>query len=1152
MSVSDRSDFRREVLLSHLQSVASASEGDAFSAVLSAADVAGTVSSSPSQQKLLTTVSVRPDGVAIITIDNPPVNALSALNVASIDASFQQASADPAVRAIVLTGAGQAAFVAGADISFLQEQQEKKLCPLSFIEYGNGVLNAIEKSTKPVVAALNGVTLGGGLELAMACHARVAAQNVVVGLPELKLGVIPGFGGTQRLPRLVGVAKACEMILTSKQVPAKEAAQIGLVDSVVATSVVDAAVALCNDFIRGQKPLRRALQLQIENKEVALADIAKARKLPVVKLPFHLAALNAIEAGVLTSPFTGGFAAEGNEFARCLHSPESRALVHFFFASRNSSKVPSSSNPNQFISVAKVSPKTCPVVGVVGGGLMGAGIATAALLAGFRVLVKEINPQLAEAGKQRIVQNLKGRKPVDIGKMLNVQTDWSGFEQCGVVIEAVLEIVDLKRKVFAEIEKVVSPSCILASNTSTISLRVIGENLTTNQKKRLVGLHFFSPAHLMPLLEIVRDDMTTSEEAVAFSLGFSAALGKTAIVVGNCSGFAANRVFLPYGEAAHFLVDSGVCPYAIDKALEKFGFPMGVFRMSDMAGLHISASAQKYMQAAYPDRAYVCQVANALVKDNKIGEYSNEGFYVYKTNEKGRKDASQNPNLSRYIDDARARRPIAFDATGFSSDEIVDLIVFSVVNECCRVLDEGYAIRADDLDVASVTGYAFPAHRGGVMKYAAERGWDVVADRLAQFFRVTGLELLRPCDYLTQLANKTAKRGKKVFEKSDDDVVIVAATRSAMGRAKRGSFAETRPDLLLTPILKALLQKSKIDPSLIDDIIIGTVLPKSDVGAVETRIAGLAAGIPSSTSVRCLNRLCSSGMQAMCDGAAAIQAGYSNIVIAGGVESMSINPFDWTLVPKNEAYQKAGITEAMDCYLPMGITAENVARKYGVSRVEQDLFAVESNRRALNAIQNGYFAQEITPIETTLQGKSVVVSTDEGPRDTTIGSLMKLRPAFIKDGCSTAGNSSQLTDGAAAVLMMKRSKARELGMTIVGVWRGAVCVGVPPNIMGVGPSVAIPALFKKYGVEKDDIDVYEINEAFAPVPMVASRLIGLDASKVNPNGGAIAMGHPLGCTGARIAVSSLYHLQRTGGRFACLSACVGTGMGYAVLLEKEY
>lgn len=1139
MSDSDRSELRREVLLGHLR------------ACVDAVDVAGlssgpSPSSSPS--KLLTSVSVRPDGVAVITIDNPPVNALSALAVASIDASFQQVSQDPAVKGIVFTGAGSAAFVAGADISFLQEQQEQKLDPKSFIDYGNGVLNAIENSKKPVVAALNGLALGGGLELAMACHARVAVATAAVGLPELKLGIIPGFGGTQRLPRLVGVAKSCELILSSKQLSSKDAVECGLIDS-IAPRAVDGAVAVCQEMIKGTRPIRRSLICSFPASSNPQEEFAKARKSPLVKLPFHTAALNAIEAGILAGPMNGGFAAEVFEFSRCLHSPESRALVHFFFASRNSSKVPSSSNPEKMVQAVKVSPKTHPLIGVVGGGLMGAGIATSALLAGFSVVVKEVSAEFAAAGKQRILQNLKGRKlSFNVDEKLSVQTTWAGFEKCSLVIEAVLETVELKQKVFNEIEAVVSPSCVLASNTSTISLRTIAANL---KSKRLVGLHFFSPAHLMPLLEIVRDDMTTSDEVVGFALGFAAALGKTPIVVGNCSGFAANRIFLPYGEAAHFLVDSGLCPYAIDKALENFGFPMGVFRMSDMAGLHISTSAQKLMQQAYPDRAYFCEIANALVKDKKIGEYSNEGFYLYKTNEKGRKEASPNPQLPGYIDAARLKRTSAFDATGLSSSEIVDFIVFAVVNECCRVLDEGFAVRAEDLDVASVTGYAFPAFRGGVMKYAEERGWDVVSDRLSTFFRLTGLELLRPCQYLLTLADNSGSRKSPVFSRCDDDIVIVAATRSAMGRAKRGSFAETRPDLLLAPVMKALLEKTKIDPSLVDDVIIGTVLPKSDVGAVEVRIAGFAAGMPASTSVRCLNRLCSSGMQAMCDAAAAIQGGYSDIVIAGGVESMSINPFDWTLVPKNSEYEKQGLSDAVDCYLPMGMTAENIGRKYGIGRIEQDLFAVESNRRAMAAVESGAFSAEITPISTTLQGKPIVVKKDEGPRDTTLGGLLKLKPAFIKDGSSTAGNSSQLTDGAAAVMMMKRSRARSLGLPVFGVWRGAVCVGVPPNIMGVGPSVAIPALFKKYNVTKDDIDVFEINEAFAPVPMLAMRQLSLDHGKVNPNGGAIALGHPLGCTGARIAVSSLYHLQRTGGKIACLSACVGTGMGYAVLLERE-
>jgi acetyl-CoA acyltransferase 1 len=488
-------------------------------------------------------------------------------------------------------------------------------------------------------------------------------------------------------------------------------------------------------------------------------------------------------------------------------------------------------------------------------------------------------------------------------------------------------------------------------------------------------------------------------------------------------------------------------------------------------------------------------------------------------------------------------------------DELIDFIMFAVVNEAARVLEEGIAIRASDIDVCSVMGFAFPAYRGGLMKWAEMRGWKNVVERLQTYHRLTGLKMHEPASLLSKYACGNACRGcpmkKCVFDRSDDDVVIVAASRTALGRAKRGSFAETRMDNLLAPVLRSLIQKSKIDPSLIDDIIIGTVLPKSDVGATECRVAQLIAGIPHSVPIRCVNRLCSSGAQTIADGAASIRSGFADVVIAGGVESMSINPFDWTMVQKNP--NATGNCDAMDCYLPMGLTSENVARQYNISRLEQDMFAVESHRRSVAAIKRGLFEEEIVPVETTLQGKKIVVKTDEGPRgDTTLESLSKLKPAFAKDGASTAGNSSQLTDGAAAVLMMTRRKARELGLPIQAVFRGFSVVGVPPGIMGVGPGYAIPDLLKKTGLNKDQVDVFEINEAFASQAIWSIRQVGIPSEKVNPNGGAISMGHPLGCTGARLAVSLIHHLRRNHQSLGVVSMCIGTGMGAALLLEVEY
>ncbi|KDP26413.1 hypothetical protein JCGZ_17571 [Jatropha curcas] len=391
---------------------------------------------------------------------------------------------------------------------------------------------------------------------------------------------------------------------------------------------------------------------------------------------------------------------------------------------------------------------------------------------------------------------------------------------------------------------------------------------------------------------------------------------------------------------------------------------------------------------------------------------------------------------------------------------------------------------------------------------------------------------------------------------SGDDVVIVAAYRTAICKAKKGGFKDTLPDDLIGSVLKALIEKTNVNPSEVGDIVVGTVLAPGSLRAIECRMGAFYAGFPETVPIRTVNRQCSSGLQAVADVAASIKAGFYDIGIGAGLESMTVDKIDIVsqVNPKVEIF-----AQARDCLLPMGITSENVAQRYGITRLEQDQAAVESHRKAAAATASGKFKDEIVPVSTKIvdpktgEQKSVTISVDDGIRPTTnIADLSMLKPAFKKDGCTTAGNASQVSDGAGAVLLMKRSVALKKGLPILGVFRSFAAVGVDPAVMGVGPAYAIPAAVKAAGLELNDISLFEINEAFASQYVYCIKKLGLDPEKVNVNGGALALGHPLGATGARCVSTILHEMKRRGKdcRFGVISMCIGSGMGAAAVFER--
>lgn len=702
------------------------------------------------------------NGVGIITLNSPPVNSFSPALQRDLTLRFREATESSAVKAIVITGTG-GFFLAGADIPFLKRMQDNKATNGSaeatvrtYLNVANELLSRIESGPKPTVAAVNGAALGGGLELAMACNARVVSEQASFGLPELRLGIIPAFGGTQRLPRLVGVAPAVDMTLKSQTINPKKASQLGLVDKVVSSkTLLEEAVAVALQIVEGKIPRRQSLYLTEKIGKDAGAVITAARA--AVKkdpksaaMPQLEALLSAVEAGVNLGGLKG-LQKETDIMISVFMSPSARSLVHMFLAQKATAKVPG---------IPSRSSEKLKRVAVLGGGTMGSGIVAVYLLKGYHVILKEVNDKFLAGGVQRVTKIIQrqGEKdklsPEGIKNILDrmsPQLDYKGFDQVDLVIEAVLEDIPLKQKIFAELEKICKPDCILSSNTSTIDLTLIGAN--TKAQSRILGLHFFSPAHVMPLLEIVRTEQT-SPDVLGVALDMARRIGKTGVIVGNCVGFTANRVFFPYGQAAGFLVDRGVDLYRIDKALLKFGMPMGVFQMSDLSGIDIFSHVSKNINSAYGERCYNATMGNMMMKENRLGQKTGAGYYKYADG----KSLPDPEGIAKYVKKSREDAGNPDLLSDLTDQDIVDIILLPVVNECYRVIAEGHVASESDVDIISITGYGFPAFRGGILFWAREYGLQNVARRLHSFANVFGLKsatvrsFFEPCSYLQRLA----------------------------------------------------------------------------------------------------------------------------------------------------------------------------------------------------------------------------------------------------------------------------------------------------------------------------------------------------------------------------------------------------------------
>ncbi|KAL6629469.1 hypothetical protein ACP70R_029234 [Stipagrostis hirtigluma subsp. patula] len=717
------------------------------------------------------TMEVGDDGVALITICNPPVNALHPNIFDGLKEKYGEALRRDDVKAIVLTGRGaQGTFCGGFDINMfsrIHKTGDISLLPDVSVEL---VSKLMEEGKKPSVAAIQGLALGGGLELTMACHARISTPEAQLGLPELTLGVIPGSGGTQRLPRLVGLPKAIEMMLQSKFITAKEGKERGLIDALCSPDeLVKISRLWALEIASCRKPWIRSLGRtdrlgSLSEARAALSMARQQAKKIAPNMPQHQACLDVIEEGILFGGHAG-ILKEDKVFRELVLSPTSRALVHAFFAQRSTTKVPG-------VTDVQLKPRQIRKVAVIGGGLMGSGIATALLVSNISVVLKEVNPQFLQRGQKMIAANLEGlvkRGSLPKDKMnkamslLKGALDYSDFKDVDMVIEAVIEKIPLKQTIFADIEKVCPPHCILATNTSTIDLNIVGEK--TNSQDRIIGAHFFSPAHIMPLLEIVRTEKT-SPQAILDLITVGKIIKKVPVVVGNCTGFAVNRTFFPYTQASHLLVSLGIDVFRIDRVISNFGMPMGPFLLQDVAGYGVALAVKDIYAAAFGERNFSSDLVDLMVQDGRQGKSNGKGYYIYEKGGKPKPDHS----VQHVIEEFRKRaggKPVTL-----SDQDILEMIFFPVVNEACRVMDENVVIRASDLDIASVLGMGFPKYRGGLIFWADTVGAPYIHSKLNKWAEVYGA-FFKPSLYLEQ-------RAKSGLPLSAPSTSQQASTRSRM------------------------------------------------------------------------------------------------------------------------------------------------------------------------------------------------------------------------------------------------------------------------------------------------------------------------------------------------------------------------------------
>jgi len=677
------------------------------------------------------------DGLAVISFDNPPVNGLGWSTRRAVVEALDRAAADSRVTAIILTGSGRV-FSGGADIREFNTPKSMQAPTL------HDLLAAVESSSKPVIAAINVLALGGGLELALCAHYRVASPDSEVGLPEVKIGLLPGAGGTQRLPRAVGLERALNMIVSGAPVRAKELAGKRLFDKIIERDLLAGALAFARDVGARSGPHPRIRDLKVEHPnadgflEVARGAVAAAAK----NFPAPLKCIDAVAASV--KPFEEGLREERAGFLALLETSESKSLRHAFFAERTAGKLRDAS--------PEVKPRSVSHIAVIGAGTMGGGIATVFLNAGFPVTLLEAGQEALDRGLKTIRSNYDGS--VKKGRLTAAQKDerlarlrptlsYDELRRADLVIEAVFEEYATKEVVFGKLDAVARPGAILATNTSTLDVNRIAA--ITKRPQDVLGMHFFSPAQVMRLLEVVRG-AKTAPDVLATVMGLAPKIGKVAVVSGVCDGFIGNRMLEPYFRQAFFLLEEGALPEQVDRAVEKFGFAMGPFRMSDLAGNDIGWAIRKRRAKERPDLPS-SKVADLICERGRFGQKTGGGWYDYKP---GDRTAHSSPAVTEMV--SEYSRSTGLPARRIADEEIVERLVYALVNEGAHILEEGIAARASDIDIVYLNGYGFPLFRGGPMFHADTVGLYNVVRSMRRFARGYQGGVWKPAPLIERLA----------------------------------------------------------------------------------------------------------------------------------------------------------------------------------------------------------------------------------------------------------------------------------------------------------------------------------------------------------------------------------------------------------------
>jgi len=687
--------------------------------------------------------SVR-DGIAVITLNNPPVNSMSAATRVALGAALQKAEADAAVKAIVLIGS-EKAFSGGAEI---REFNTEKTRVSPVLPELNDMQDAMKK---PLVAAIGGFALGGGLELALGCHYRVAAPKALLGLPEVKLGLLPGSGGTQRLPRVVPMAEAVKMMTTGSPVSGDKAKQLGLVDDVVQGDLLEGGIAFAKKLVaEGKGPKRiRDLKARLDGDPKAFFEAARAEVKKASRgYPAPLEIVACCEAAA-TKPFDEGRKEERERFFKLVEGNESKAMRHMFFAERQTSKIPD---------VPEDTPaRPIKSAAVIGAGTMGGGIAMNFANAGIPVSITDMTQEAVDKGLAKIKANYastvsKGRlKQEEMDKRMALIKPTSKLEDAknaDIVIEAVFERMDVKQDMFKKLDAIMKPGAILATNTSTLDVNAIAA--VTKRPQDVIGTHFFSPANVMRLLEVVRG-AKTAKDVLATTMKLGKTIKKVAVVSGVCDGFIGNRMVEKYGQQSLFLLDEGCSPQQVDAAAYKWGMAMGPLAMGDMAGLDIGWEIRKRRYVERPNFVY-SKVGDKVAELGRFGQKTGKGWYKY--NLPDRKPIPD-PEVEKIIADYRKEKNI--QTRQISDEEIVERLIYALVNEAAYILEEGIALRASDIDMVYLTGYGFPPYRGGPMFYADTVGLPKVLASIEKFQKGYMGEVWKPAPLLVKLA----KEGRK-------------------------------------------------------------------------------------------------------------------------------------------------------------------------------------------------------------------------------------------------------------------------------------------------------------------------------------------------------------------------------------------------------